>query len=129
MSKQQRPPQRHIQPSPHNQGPIADDPDLTALGMDEGDGADGGALFLSTVPMPLPQATLDSLGQQGATYLGVAAFDSMGSMWLLCGTKTAPLAWIGIPVDFVPYEELGQRAAPQAAPGQLPPGPLQEYKG
>lgn len=131
MSKQPRPPQ-HMRPMPHDQGPIADDPsasDLRAMGLDEGDGPDGeGGLFLSTLPMPLPQATLDSLARQGATYLGLTAFDSLGTMWTLCGTKTAPLAWVGISVDFVPYEELGQQST-QPAPGQLPPGPLQEYKG
>lgn len=131
MPKPPRPP-THIRPSPHEQGPIVDDPDLQAMGLDEGDGEgpdSESGLFLSTLPMPLPQPTLDSLTRQGATYLGLAAFDSLGTMWLLCGTKTAPLAWVGITVDFVPFEELAPPPAAQAAPGQIPPGPLQTYKG
>ena len=124
-----RPPQQ-IHKTSHDQGPIADPSaeDLRAMGIDE-TGTDEGALFLSTTPLPLPQPTIDSLGKQGATYLGVAAFDTLGGMWLLCATRTAPLAWVGLSVDFVPYEELGRQQAPQTVPGQLPPGPLQEYKG
>lgn len=135
------PSKRRQQQSTQPRGPIADDPavpeDLGLGAMDDqslaafgapDDGA-GSAMFLSVLPMPLPQATLDSLSKQGATYLGATAFDDAGTMWLLSSLPGRPLAWVGIDADFVPYEEISQPPQPQQKPGELPPGPLQEYRG
>lgn len=107
-------------PEKINQGPIADDPTAAIEDDALGIGEEGGALFLSVLPTPLPQTTLNSLAKKGVSYLGAAAFDDAGGMWLLCAHIQRPLLWIGLKTEFVLYEEIDK-----PKPGELPPGPLQ----